>query len=90
MKPEFIVGAYASLPQGRPSQELYYMLLGEQSWVRGTELPFPGDLANEDDRHWLPEHLPADGCVACPLSPVFCPPTGTRTRSRPSPARCGA
>lgn len=59
MKPEFIVGAYASLPQGRPSQELYYMLLGEQSWVRGTELPFPGDLANEDDRHWLAEHLPA-------------------------------
>ena len=28
--PSFVVGAYASLPQGREAQETYYDLLGEQ------------------------------------------------------------
>lgn len=59
MEPEFIVGAYASLPQGRPSQELYYVLLGEQQWISGAELPFPGDVADRADRHWFAAHLPA-------------------------------
>lgn len=59
METEFIVGAYASLPQGRPSQELYYVLLGEQPWISGAELPFPGNLANRSERRWLAEHLPA-------------------------------
>ncbi len=58
MEPEFIVGAYASLPQGRPSQEMYYVLLGEKPWISGTEIPYPGDLADKDDRHWLATHLP--------------------------------
>lgn len=58
MEPEFIVGTYASLPQGRPSQEMYYVLLGEKPWISGTEIPYPGDLADKDDRHWLATHLP--------------------------------
>ena len=28
--PSFVVGAYASLPQGREAQETYYDLLGEK------------------------------------------------------------
>ena len=51
--PSFVVGAYASLPQGREAQETYYDLLGEQPWIEGTELPFPGDLADTADRIWL-------------------------------------
>ena len=56
--PSFVVGAYASLPQGREAQETYYDLLGEQPWIEGTELPFPGDLADTTDRIWLAGHLP--------------------------------
>ena len=56
--PSFVVGAYASLPQGREAQETYYDLLGEQPWIEGTELPFPGDLADTADRIWLAGHLP--------------------------------
>ncbi|WP_033495670.1 DUF4862 family protein [Bifidobacterium biavatii] len=56
--PSFVVGAYASLPQGREAQEAYYNLLGRQSWIAGTELPFPGDLAQTADRIWLAGALP--------------------------------
>ncbi|NMN00586.1 UDP-N-acetylglucosamine diphosphorylase [Bifidobacterium sp. DSM 109958] len=56
--PSFVVGAYASLPQGREAQESYYDLLGEQPWIDGTELPFPGDLRESADRIWLAAHLP--------------------------------
>lgn len=56
--PSFVVGAYASLPQGREAQETYYDLLGEQPWIEGTELTFPGDLADTTDRIWLAGHLP--------------------------------
>ncbi|MBT1161373.1 DUF4862 family protein [Bifidobacterium sp. SO1] len=57
--PLFVVGAYASLPQGRKAQEDYYNLLGQQSWISGTELPFPGDLAQPADHTWLAGVLPA-------------------------------
>ncbi|PWG66009.1 DUF4862 family protein [Bifidobacterium callitrichidarum] len=57
--PSFVVGAYASLPQGREAQEDYYNLLGGQPWVSGTELPFPGDLAETAGRIWLAGILPA-------------------------------
>lgn len=56
--PHFIVGAYASLPLQRSEQSLYYALLGEQAWIDGAELPFPGDLAKHDDRDFLAKALP--------------------------------
>ncbi|MCH9275476.1 DUF4862 family protein [Bifidobacterium amazonense] len=56
--PPFIVGAYASLPQGREAQEDYYNLLGGQPWIAGTELPFPGNLAESVDLAWLAGALP--------------------------------
>lgn len=56
--PSFVVGAYASLPQGREAQEAYYDLLGGQPWIDGTEIPFPGDLAETADRIWLAGQLP--------------------------------
>lgn len=59
MKPEFIVGAYASLPQERDDQPAYYELLGKQEWIGGAELPFPGDLATTANRAWLAHALPA-------------------------------
>lgn len=51
----FIVGAYASLPQGREAQQEYYSLLRETSWIRGIEIPYPGDLAT--DEKWLFEQI---------------------------------
>ncbi|KFI92851.1 UDP-N-acetylglucosamine diphosphorylase [Bifidobacterium saguini DSM 23967] len=57
--PSFVVGAYASLPQGREAQEDYYNLLGRQPWIAGTELPFPGDFAETAGRIWMAGILPA-------------------------------
>lgn len=59
VSPRFVVGAYASLPAERYAQEEYYRLLGSQEWIDGTELPFPGDLAQSERRGWLARHLPA-------------------------------
>lgn len=42
----FVVGAYASMPPDAQEQEGYYRLLGEQNWISGAELPFPGSLAD--------------------------------------------
>ena len=73
--PSFVVGAYASLPQGREAQETYYDLLGEQPWIEGTELPFPGDLADTADRIWLAGHLPkhwrGNTCVSANWRPQY-------------------
>ena len=55
----FIVGVYASMPPDRGGQADYYRLLGDQSWIDGAELPYPGDLADADARAWLAGHLPA-------------------------------
>lgn len=57
--PHYVVGAYASLPADRAAQEDYYALLGTQPWIDGTELPFPGDLADPETRAWLACRLPA-------------------------------
>lgn len=54
----FVIGAYASMPPARDAQRDYYALLGEQSWIAGAELPYPGDLAQPADRAWLADHLP--------------------------------
>lgn len=58
----FVVGAYASLPQ-RDLHRDYYALLGDQPWIAGAELPFPGDLAA--DTEWLAHSLPThwDHCT---------------------------
>lgn len=55
----FVVGAYASLPPEKADQEAYYALLGGQDWIAGTELPYPGDLADAESRAWLAAHVPA-------------------------------
>lgn len=52
----FIVGAYASLPEGRERQETYYRMLADLEWVSGIEIPYPGDLA--ENWQWLLERLP--------------------------------
>ncbi|MBT1173228.1 DUF4862 family protein [Bifidobacterium sp. MA2] len=54
----YVVGAYASLPSGRDDQERYYALLGSDASIDGSELPFPGDLADPDSRAWLARALP--------------------------------
>lgn len=54
----FVVGAYASMPADKDGQSQYYQLLGEQSWIAGTELPYPGDLADTSTRTWLAHALP--------------------------------
>lgn len=51
----FIVGAYASLPKEKQDQEAYYALLRDTPWIDGIEIPFPGDLA--DDEKWLYSQL---------------------------------
>ncbi|KFI95560.1 DUF4862 family protein [Bifidobacterium scardovii] len=56
--PPFVVGAYASLPQGRETQDNYYDLLGSQPWIDGIEIPFPGDLAESSDRVRMIGRLP--------------------------------
>lgn len=43
----FVVGAYASLPEGKPAQEKYYTALAATPWINGIEIPFPGDLAQD-------------------------------------------
>lgn len=57
-QPSFVVGAYASLPKTAKEQENYYQLLGRQSWIDGTELPYPGNLADRQDLLWLASVLP--------------------------------
>lgn len=59
LKAKFVVGAYASLPKIREDQEKYYDLLGKQSWIAGTEIPYPGDLADSQNRTWLASAIPA-------------------------------
>lgn len=58
-RPYYVVGAYASLPASRSEQAAYYELLGNQPWIDGAELPYPGDLADPQQREWLAQHLPA-------------------------------
>ena len=53
--PDFIVGAYASLPFDRRDQETYYSLLAEQNWINGLEIPFPGDLT--ESLPWLSRQI---------------------------------
>lgn len=53
----FLVGAYASLPDGRDAQKDYYELLGAQPWISGAEMPYPGDLVEEESRTWLARTL---------------------------------
>lgn len=55
----FLVGAYASLPEGRDAQKNYYDVLGARSWISGAEMPFPGDLADAENRSWLAKALPS-------------------------------
>lgn len=54
-KTRFIVGAYASLPKEKQEQEEYYSLLRNTSWINGIEIPFPGNLV--DDEQWLYNQL---------------------------------
>ena len=53
--PDFIVGAYASLPFDRRDQETYYSLLATQKWINGLEIPFPGDLS--ESLPWLSRQI---------------------------------
>ena len=59
LKTKFVVGAYASLPKSREEQKQYYDLLGTQNWVAGTEIPYPGDLADPQTRAWLANAIPS-------------------------------
>lgn len=54
----FVVGAYASMPADQEGQAQYYQLLGAQTWIAGTELPYPGNLAEQQSLQWLAEVLP--------------------------------
>ncbi len=60
LKTEFVVGAYASLPKSREEQKQYYDLLETQNWVSGTEIPYPGDLADTQTREWLANAIPSN------------------------------
>lgn len=54
MSQNFIVGAYASMPD--PDQQAeYYHMLGELDWINGIEIPYPGDLA--ENASWLAQQL---------------------------------
>lgn len=53
--PAFVVGAYAAMPSAPAEQEDFYRLLGEQTWIDGLELPFPGDLEARPD--WVAGRL---------------------------------
>ncbi|APT83919.1 DUF4862 family protein [Corynebacterium aquilae] len=49
----FVVGAYASQPQDPQGQATYFDLLADTGWVQGLEVPFPGQLRDEDSRDFL-------------------------------------
>ncbi|TCD54258.1 DUF4862 family protein [Alloscardovia theropitheci] len=54
-----VVGVYASQPVDQNGREQYYDLLSNESWIRGAEIPFPGELAYDESRKWLASHLPS-------------------------------
>lgn len=66
----FVVGAYASMPPDAQEQEGYYKLLGEQNWISGAELPFPGSLADSGMlkrlSYMLPDHWEHNTVTAIP------------------------
>lgn len=66
----FVVGAYASMPPDAQEQEEYYRILGEQDWISGAELPFPGDLADlamlKKLSYMLPDHWTHNTVTAIP------------------------
>lgn len=51
----FIVGAYASQPADWEGQAAYYDLLHETGWVQGLEVPFPGQMREQETRDKLGE-----------------------------------
>lgn len=53
--PAFIAGAYAAMPTAAGDQDRFYRLLGEQTWIDGLEIPFPGDLERRPT--WLAGQL---------------------------------
>lgn len=77
----FVVGAYASMPPDAQEQEEYYRLLGEQDWISGAELPFPGDLADLEMlkrlSYILPDHWTHNTVTAIPgtMKRVWADPT---------------
>ena len=44
----FIIGAYASHPAPE-LQEEYYKLLAQQPWINGLEMPYPGQIATDNE-----------------------------------------
>ena len=44
----FIIGAYASHP-ALELQEDYYKLLAQQPWINGLEMPYPGQIATDNE-----------------------------------------
>ena len=44
----FIIGAYASHPAPE-LQEEYYELLAQQPWINGLEMPYPGQIATDNE-----------------------------------------
>ncbi|WP_455122382.1 DUF4862 family protein [Scardovia wiggsiae] len=66
----FVVGAYASMPPDAQEQEGYYRILGEQNWISGAELPFPGSLADlgmlKKLSYMLPDHWTHNTVTAIP------------------------
>lgn len=56
-RPAAILGAYASLPEGRQATEDYYRLLSALPAVRGLELPFRDDLGGPAGLEWLAAQL---------------------------------
>ena len=77
----FVVGAYASMPPDAQEQEGYYRLLGEQNWISGAELPFPGSLADSGMlkrlSYMLPDHWAHNTVTAIPgtMKRVWADPT---------------
>ncbi|QWW18768.1 DUF4862 family protein [Schaalia sp. 19OD2882] len=73
----FVVGAYAAETDPR---DTWYRALADLEWVRGIEIPWPGDL--DERAHllgaWVPKHW--DSCVITAIP-------GTMVRMGPDPER---
>lgn len=67
MSKSFIVGAYASLPDERKHND-YYQILGQQDWIDGIEIPYPGVIKDNATAFAkvLPEHWTTNTITAIP------------------------
>ncbi|MFD0704506.1 DUF4862 family protein [Alloscardovia venturai] len=58
MSLDVIVGVYASQPANERDKQEYYTMLAAEEWINGAEIPYPGELAYDDNCAWLARVLP--------------------------------